>query len=701
MPHQTTLLRRPLLALWFAALLLFYGSSAGSAADDGSAPPTGYLDAVGIADGSPLRVWTDPQLRVWTYLDQPTQEVSPNFLPQYTGFFRTTLMLRRDMGEILTYVCGEHAGADFGFTAPTITKLSSSVIETQVTTANGNITITHTLTYITGSKTIRHDWQVTNTGKDAIDYTDVRLRYGGDSQLNGETNGNGYHDTTTAQVFCTNYGVDNKLRRMSMQGAAGAGFDRYIEGHEQEIAAFLIGTSDFPSEVNVGKDFRESSDNGMAVEWQYASLSHAGGSFTVTMFEKWSDSQGDLLVLGAPDFSALRGTTQAVNFSVQNLNVESRPTVSLAVNLPVGWSYNLPSKQFELGPDSSQQVALDVTIPADASGTGTVELVVYYYEEPDPVASDAVVITVDTPQVNELPTGGDLPLSTATRTIYTGINPSTPEGITSVIAALSGRSPLVTRAFIWDRQLSQYIDFATIPYPSEDLRVSTGIFIATRTPLAYDLNGSPTNAPYDLTLETTTSSWAFAGFPPVQTDQSTIQTEFTWPTSFLITHGDYDGYSGSSYEVTEFSYPYTLSQLMGDAQGSSVPLWWNGSSYVPAPNATLEAGKAYWFRNNAVQGNITITVQTAARRAQQQALLALDASLKAKTASPSSSLAAGLRKPAAAPPPPGGASGGTSGSGGSSASTGGGGGCGSGSGIGMLSMLMLFFGLRFLLVVRR
>lgn len=672
-------------------LAIICGSPAANAftLEDGSIAPVGSSNAFGI-QGDPLRVWTDEFLRVWVYREHPDLRTTA-FLAQYNTYYRTLLRVTKDTQ---TEVAGDHREDAFRFTPVSIgvdpANRTPGIITT-VTTDGGNLRIVHKITYVSGDSFLRHEWTVTNLSSST--YTNVALRYGGDTAFGIPAEAKGYYSGNTKVLYCAN-ADPTVFGTMGMQAASGTAFDRYIEGYAPTVESALLSANDLPSLVNVDKIAQADSDyadNGMAVEWGNYTLG-SNGSFSATLYERWT-LPGNVQVFAPADFTAEAGTSQTITFDVHNLAATSQD-VALGLIAPEGWIESSPSTPITILSDTISPVAADILFPLNYSGSGQIELTATGTGSPQ---SAQVVIDVAT-FTTGLPSGSDLPLSTATRTIYTGINPSTQQGIDSVIATLTGRSPLVARAFIWDRQLSQYVDFATIPHPSQDLRVSTGIFIATRVPLAYDLNGSPTNAPYSLTLETATSSWAFAGLPPVELDQSTVQTEFIWPSSFLITHSEYDGYAGSSYEVTESSSPYTLAQLMGDAQGSSVPLWWNGSAYVPAPNSTLESGKAYWFRNNAVQGSIIITVQTAAQRAQQQqqALRAGSAPLNL-TSSSSSGLAAGLRAPTAPPPPPGGASGGTSGGDGSSASTGGGGGgCGAGSGLSLFGLLLSLIGLRFL-----
>lgn len=679
-------------------LAIIYGCPVASAftLEDGSVAPSASSNALGI-QGYPLRVWSDEFQRVWVYREFPGEAIG--YSQQYETSFRPTLRINR---AAKTEVCGDHRKDDFTFTASSIVRDPENPahgIITAVTTDSNRLRIVHKLTYITGNGFLRHDWTVTNQGTET--YTNVALRYGGDSKLGTIDDARGFYDAVTGTLSCAN-SDPSASGTMNMQAASGTSFANYIEGLATSVDIALVAPGNFPSMVNVDKT-SDHANNGMAVEWGYYTLA-PGGTFTVTLFERWTEP-GTIQVWAPAGFTAEDGTQHTITFRVQNLD-EIGQEVTLGLNAPEGWveSYTLAPLVVPAGGSGSVEVQIAIPIGYSTRGVSAIELTVGDF---DPPQSARVEVEVVTSPVT-LPTGGDLPLSTASNTIYTGINPCTPDGITSLITALSGRSPTVTRSFIWDRQLNRYIDFTTMIDPAEDLRVSTGIFIATREPLAYDLNGSPTNAPYDLSLESAVSTWTFAGMPPVQIDQETILTEYTWPSSFTIIHGNYDGYSDNSYIVTQYSYPYNLRQLMGDGGfdgsdiSSTIPLWWNGSAYVPALDSKIVAGRAYWFRNNAAQGDLIIRVESPLQQEQslKSARIKADAVRARGDASSSPFLQAGLRTPTAPPPPPGGSSGGSSG-GGASSSSNGGGGCGAGSGLGLLGVLLSsLIGLRFLIARR-
>lgn len=660
--------------------------------EDGSVAPIASSNALDI-QGYPLRVWSDEFLRVWVYREIPGEAIG--YSQQYETWFRPTLRITR---ATTTEVCGDHREDGFAFTASNMVRdpdnPAHGIIST-VTTDSNNLQIVHQLTYIDGDAFLRHDWTVTNQGPET--YTNVALRYGGDSRLGTINDARGFYDAATRTLSCVN-SDPSVSGMMSMQAASGTDFAKYIEGLSTSVDTALVAPGNFPSAVNVDKTPSDYTDNGMAVEWGYYTLA-PGGTFTVTLFERWTEP-GTIQVLAPPGFAAEDGTQHTITFRVQNLG-ETSQEVTLGLNAPEGWveSYTLAPLTIPAGGTSSVEVEIAIPIGYSVRGISAIELTVGDFDPPQVARVEVEVVSSPI----TLPTGGDLPLSTASNTVYTGINPCTPDGITSLITSLSGRSPTVTRAFIWDRQLNRYTDFATMIHPAEELRVSAGIFIATREPLAYDLNGSPTNAPFDLTLESAASTWMFAGMPPVQLAQETILTEYTWPSSLTIIHGNYDGNSDSSYVVTQYSFPYNLRQLMGDGDfdgsdiSSTIPLWWNGSAYVPAPDSKIVAGRAYWFRNNAAQGDLIIRVESPAQQAQslKSARTKADAVLARGETASSPFLQAGLRTPTAPPPPPGASGGGSSG-GDAASSSKGGGGCGAGSGLGLFGLLLSLIGLRFL-----
>jgi hypothetical protein len=263
-----------------------------------------------------------------------------------------------------------------------------------------------------------------------------------------------------------------------------------------------------------------------------------------------------------------------------------------------------------------------------------------------------------------------LPLSQGDAVIYTAVSPSTAEGKVSLLAALSGNNPLITRAFSWDSTIKSYVEL--LAQPAGGIQITSGIFIATRVPLSFTLSGTASVAQVDVSV--LRDGWTFAGIPPVEVTTGTYATTFMWPGSAVV----------SPAVGLVITYPsdgtVTLAQAMGNPLGdpsTSRPWFWNGSDYVQVD--TLEAGKGYWFKNNLVSEDIKISVPSLASSPTLRALAK-------NSASPSA-----FRNQGTPPPPPSGAT---------KAASSSSGGCGVGSGLASLAFFMLLFGFRFF-VARR
>ena len=263
-----------------------------------------------------------------------------------------------------------------------------------------------------------------------------------------------------------------------------------------------------------------------------------------------------------------------------------------------------------------------------------------------------------------------IPLSAGEVTTYTAVSPSTTQGITSLLAALSGSDSSITRAFTWDSTMKSYVELPT--QPAGGVVISTGIFVATRVALSYSLSGTAATAPFNLNV--LRDGWTFAGIPPVEVSSGTFATTFVWPGTTAV----------SPAVALTISLPgsVTYAQAMGNPLGddtTSRPWFWNGSAYVQVD--TLESGKGYWFKNNLVSDNITITVPSSFAED-----FAPRAAVVAKSTGPTA-----FRDHGAPPPPP---------SGTAPAASSSSGGCGVGSGLASFAFLMLLFGFRFF-VARR
>lgn len=263
-----------------------------------------------------------------------------------------------------------------------------------------------------------------------------------------------------------------------------------------------------------------------------------------------------------------------------------------------------------------------------------------------------------------------IPLSQGDAVIYTAVSPSTAEGKVSLLAALSGNNPLITRAFSWDSTIKSYVELPA--QPAGGIQITSGIFIATRVPLSFTLSGTASVAPENVTIRH--AGWTFAGIPPVEVTTGTYATSFIWPGSAVV----------SPAVGLTITYPssgtVTLAEAMGDPLGdpsTSRPWFWNGSDYVQVD--TLESGKGYWFKNNLDSEDITMNVPS----------LAGSPTLRAVAKNSASSSA--FRDQGTPPPPPSGVT---------KAASSSSGGCGVGSGLASFAFFLLLFGCRFF-VARR
>lgn len=298
------------------------------------------------------------------------------------------------------------------------------------------------------------------------------------------------------------------------------------------------------------------------------------------------------------------------------------------------------------------------------------------------VSSATATVTVEnggpvTPVIAEV-TAPTIPLSVGEVTTYTAVSPSTTQGITSLLAALNGSNSSVTRAFTWDSTIKSYVELPT--QPTGGVVISTGIFVATRVPLTYGLSGTASAAPYDLNLRR--DGWTFAGVPPVEVATGTFATTFAWPGTTVVSPAV--GLTVSYLNAYPNSGTVTLAQAMGNPLGddtTSRPWFWNGSGYVQVD--ILESGKGYWFKNNLLNDDITITV-SAAGSAPGLRLAADQAVVKSADSTV-------FRDHGTPPPPPSGSAKESS----SSSS-----GCGVGSGVASFAFFLLLFGCRFF-VARR
>ena len=608
-----------------------------------------------VIDGNPLRIQSDEYLRMKVFRNQ-----AGTFVRQYFGTYDTYLRLPiGPLGDRTVNISSSNGGGSSAFTPVTHTAPDLSTIATTVSTAD-MVTIAHTVTYSAGAEIYRHQWVVTNGG--TTTYSDVALRYGGDTYFGGSDSASGYYDTNLGMVFCKN---PNLSGLMGMFGGPESPADGYYETYYGTVVSALAGALDLPNTVDA-----TFVDNGMGLEWRRASLA-PNDSWTIIAYEKWTES-GAIQVIAPAPLSADPGQPVTITFTVTNLQATA-DTVELAATAPAGWVTGVASS-VQVPALTSVPVPVTVAISTDATGVGQVQLtltkrdpqtnaVVFTY-------SDHVNVTVNgtttVPPVVVVPTSS-VPLSSGDQVIYAAISPATAQGATSVLSALAGLSNTQTRAFAWDNLIQSYVELPS-QYPTGGVVPATGIFIATRQPLNYNLSGSPTAATFSLTVRH--SGWTFAGIPPIELTPGSYESTFAWPYPIGTP-------TGTPLQIT-FNADASIADAMGAPGGtpeSSRPWYWNGTAYAQVDS--LEVGKGYWFKNN-LSEDITITISVQNPQASQ---LALQENAAAKSASKDRAPVS-VRDQGTPPPPPPGSSQ-------AQASSSSGSGCGLGSGVASFALLLL------------
>jgi NPCBM-associated, NEW3 domain of alpha-galactosidase len=656
----------------------------------------------GVLGTDPLQITSDEFMNMRVYRNQ-----SGTYVRQYYTTYQT--YLRLSVGPVVdrtVYVSSTNGSAPYNYTPVTHSSPDASTIQTTVTTAN-NVSIQHTVTYATGDEFYRHQWVVSNNG--TTTYSNVALRYGGDTYFGGNDRGPGYYDDNLGMIFGRSEVATGLAGIFGAPESPATGW--YADEYGIVVDA-LAGLADLPNTANGNV-----TDNGMGLEWVHPTDLAPGQSFTITAYEKWTES-GTIQVLAPAPLAAVAGQSLNIAFTVTNLQTTS-DVVELAATAPSGWQPSVVSS-LQIAANSSVAVSVGVTIPSDAGGVGQVTLTLSKRDPQPPNAilftnSDAVDVTVS----GEAPfsvTSPVVQLSTAERTIYTAVSPSTTEGADSLLAALAGRSTTTTRAFAWNSLNGRYVE---IPneislLPLGALERETGIFIATRVALSYNLSGTPVDAtytPYQLQIPPgadvvgVPTGWTFAGIPPIKIDSTTVVSDFAWPTDTAPPAAQ--ALPATALVILVNNEPASdadIIQLMGDPASptvdSSRPWWWDNELGAYRQVAQLRSGEAYWFKNNSTTVDVAIQVSASQRQQLFSAASATDKSGASKFK--------GITNRGAPPTLPGATSGsGNNGSGGSAGSgasskASSGGGCGAGSGLGLLSIMFLlsFVGLR-LFVARR
>lgn len=239
-----------------------------------------------------------------------------------------------------------------------------------------------------------------------------------------------------------------------------------------------------------------------------------------------------------------------------------------------------------------------------------------------------------------------IPASGPGNTVYGAFSPGSAANFQAVADILAGRANTESRAFWWDGVAGAYAELPVLP--TSESRVWHAIWLASVTPVTLPAQIPAVALPYAMDL---VPGWTFFGLPPV-TDGTTVSGTHSWANCSL------QSTNGVSLSVTE------RAAILGNADIGG-PWAWDGTSY--ARTTTLRTGSGYWLYN----------------RGSQVVRLVRGAGSALSVTSVANRSATQDEQP---PLPPNGTTAASSESGGS---------CGSGSGMGLLTLGMTLFFLRF------
>lgn len=285
--------------------------------------------------------------------------------------------------------------------------------------------------------------------------------------------------------------------------------------------------------------------------WEYTT----DGSFWNTMTPGVDDANGLLLAVGMDLYSSGSVDTR-VRF------VPSVPTFS--GTLSAALTYRAWDQTNFVGSGNYGNATVNGGGTPYSTAIETVSLVITS-------ASAAAATPVSIPQ----------PTLSGRETIYCAISPGTPEGVTSLRAAVAGAGR-AARAFAWDGTTDAFVELPQ--QPSGGLHAGTGVFLATRVALPIDAAGTRSALPYAITLH---PGWNFVGVPLLD-NAGTAVTSHPW--------NHFELYDETGATVTIAS---DFTDALGTPAGAidtARPWLWDGASYSQV--TTLETGRGYWIKNN-------------------------------------------------------------------------------------------------------
>ncbi len=208
------------------------------------------------------------------------------------------------------------------------------------------------------------------------------------------------------------------------------------------------------------------------------------------------------------------------------------------------------------------------------------------------------------------------------------------------------------QAFAWDALQQAYVQLPG--QPTGGLQPSSGVFLATRHPLALDFSGTPSAAPFYLTLQ---PGWNFIGIPLILDGTGTLVTSHDFPADFTL-------YDQNNVQISDIlTFTNDLGTVGSGTLASANPYFYDGSAYTQV--ATLSVSSGYWIKNNTsaaltLMRNQTGTLTTLSRLGRSPAA----GSLSASAAGTQSGVLIDRGSP---PPPPGSAQAGDGGGAGAAA----------------------------------
>ena len=306
-----------------------------------------------VISGDPIRITADEYGSMYLERKDSATYVKQYFQDSVSFLFLNESDLAFDSHDPATIGGGY---ANTRFTPVSHTKPNDWTITTVYAAGSTGVQITRTITYTNGENFYLASYAINNGG--ATTYSNVKLRYGGDTYFAGDDSSVGNYNSTLKMVYLTN---PDPLITWLM-GAYGSLSDQADHYYEALYTSFwtALGDKDTPLPDTVSSS---DIDAGYGLERARTTLA-PGDTWTVEVFEKWM-TEGHVRVM-PPNGQSNRVTGDALQyqFTIQNYQT-SDDTFNLTLSSSNGWSTNLPGgSSVAVSATSSQTVTAEVTIAA-------------------------------------------------------------------------------------------------------------------------------------------------------------------------------------------------------------------------------------------------------------------------------------------------------------------------------------------------